>query len=129
MTIDIDILVGYIPPSQLSSSSFLCPLPEEGIQESDIQNVENTNEEEIKENEELSEDADNDVVTSKDIQFVLDTISKQALMISTDNADLLWNMHSQTSKKIHHNINSKKSGEGKYYLLKLVTNHSPESFI
>jgi hypothetical protein len=128
--IDIDILVGYIPPSQLSSSSFLSPLPEEGIQESEIQNVENTNEEEIKENEELSKDADNDVVTSKDIQFVLDTISKQAPYDKTQIMQIFYGIcSSQTSKKIHHNINSKKSGEGKSYLLKLVADHSPESFI
>ncbi len=35
----------------------------------------------------------------------------------------------QTFTKIHHNINSKKSGEGKSYLLKLVVDFFPDSII
>jgi hypothetical protein len=131
-TIDIDSLTGYAPPPQLplapSESSLLSTLSEEGdLKESDIQDVENTNEEK---NAETSKDEDNDVVSSKDIQFVLDTISKQAPHDKIQIKQIFYGIcSSQTSTKIHHNINSKKSGEGKSYLLKLVADLSPDSFI
>src|SRR4051812_30077566 len=100
---------------------------EDVIQKSDIQDVENTNEEK---NAETSKDEDNDVVSSKDIQFVLDTISKQAPHDKIQIKQIFYGIcSSQTSTKIPHNINSKKSGEGKSYLLKLVADLSPDSFI
>ena len=114
-TIDIDSLTGYTAP-QLplapSESSLLSTLSEEGdLKESDIHNAENTNEEK---NAEPSKDEDNDVVSSKDIQFVLDTISKQAPHDKIQIKQIFYGIcSSQTSTKIHHNINSKKSGEGK----------------
>ena len=130
--INIDSLIGYSPsPPPLSESSLLSTLPEkeeeEDIQESDIQNAENTNEED---NSEPSKNEDNDVITSKDIQFVLDTISKQAPHDKTQIKQIFYGIcSSQTSTKIHHNINSKKSGEGKPYILKLVGDPFPDSFI
>src|SRR4051794_2949176 len=100
---------------------------EDVIQKSDIKNIKNTNEEK---NAEPSKDEDNDAVTSKDMQFVLDTISKQAPHDKIQIKQVFYGIcSSQTSTKIHHNINSKKSGEGKSYLLKLVADLSPDSFI
>ena len=100
---------------------------EEDIQESYIQSAKNTNEED---NAEPSKNEDNDVITSKDIQFVLDTISKQAPLDKTQIKQIFYGIcSSQTSTKIHHNINSKKSGEGKSYILKLVGDPFPDSFI
>jgi hypothetical protein len=70
-----------------------------------------------------------DPITSQEIKFVLDTIAKQALYDKTQIKQIFVGIcSSQTSTKIHHNINSKKSGEGKFYLLKLVSNKFPESF-
>jgi hypothetical protein len=126
-TIDIDSLIGYAPPlpSPISESSLLSTLSEE--EESDIQSIKNTEEEN---NAEPSKDTDNDVVTSKDIQFVLDTISKQAPHDKIQIKQIIYGIcSSQASTKIHHNINSKKSGEGKSYLLKLVADPFPDSFI
>src|SRR6476659_1631075 len=100
---------------------------EEDIQESDIQTIKNTNEED---NSEPSKNEDNDAVTTKDIQFVLDTISKQAPHDKIQIKQIFYGIcSSQTSTKIHHNINSKKSGEGKSYILKLVADPFPDSFI
>ena len=131
--INIDSLIGYAPPSSpLSELSLLSTSPEEeeeeeDIQESDIQNAENTNEED---NAEPSKNEDNDAVTSKDIQFVLDTLSKQAPHDKIQIKQIFYGIcSSQTSTKIHHNINSKKSGEGKSYILKLVADPFPDSFI
>ena len=74
--VGIDSLIGYTPPPLPSSeSSMLSTLSENDGGESDIHSTENTTEEE---SVEPSKDTDNDVVSSKDIQFVLDTISKQA---------------------------------------------------
>src|SRR3954466_13857482 len=120
----IDILAEYAPPppSSSSESSLLSTLSkDDDIQESEIDNIENT---------ESSEDTDEDKVTSEDTQFVLDTISKQAPFDKTQIKQVFYGIcSSQTSTKIHHNINSKKSGEGKSYLLKLVADLSPDSFI
>src|SRR6185312_3563025 len=100
---------------------------EEDIQKSDIQGIKNIEEEE---NTEPSKDTDNDIVTSKDIQFVLDTILKQAPHDKVQIKQIFYGIcSSQTSTKIHHNINSKKSGEGKSYILKLVGDPFPDSFI
>jgi hypothetical protein len=86
----------------------------EDIQESDIQTIKNANEEE---NAKPSKDTDNDVVTSKDIQFVIDTIAKQAPHDKMQIKQIFYGIcSSQTSTKIHHNINSKNSGEGKSYI-------------
>ncbi len=67
-------------------------------------------------------------ITSKDIQFVLETISKQAPYDKTQIKQIFYGIcSSQTSTKIHHNINSKNSGEGKSYLLQLVSDLFPDS--
>jgi hypothetical protein len=120
----IDILAEYAPPppSSSSESSLLSTLSkDDDIQESEIDNIENT---------ESSEDTDEDKVTSEDTQFVLDTISKQAPFDKTQIKQIFYGIcSSQTSTKIHHNINSKNSGEGKSYLLKLVADPFPDSFI
>src|SRR6476469_3550790 len=93
-----------------------------------IFSAKNTNEEDNAEPSKKNED--NDVITSKDIQFVLDTISKQAPHDKTQIKQIFYGIcSSQTSTKIHHNINSKKSGEGKPYILKLVGDPFPDSFI
>jgi hypothetical protein len=69
------------------------------------------------------------IITSQDIQFVLDTISKQAPYDKIQIKQIFYGIcSSQTSTKIHHNINSKKSGEGKSYDLKMVADLFPESF-
>ncbi len=69
-------------------------------------------------------------ITSQDIKFVLDTISKQAPYDKIQINQIFYGIcSSQTSTKIHHNINSKKSGEGKSYLLKLVVDLFPDSFV
>jgi hypothetical protein len=71
----------------------------------------------------------NKSITSKDINFVLNTISKQAPYDKIQIKQIFYGIcSSQTSTKIHHNINSKKSGEGKSYLLKLVADLFPDSF-
>ena len=99
----------------------------EDIQESDIQTIKNTNEEE---NAKPSKDTDNDVVTSKDIQFVIDTIAKQAPHDKMQIKQIFYGIcSSQTSTKIHHNINSKNSGEGKSYLLQLVSDPFSDSIV
>ena len=105
----------------------LSTLSENDEEESDIHSTENTTEEE---SVEPSKDTDNDVVSSKDIQFVLDTISKQAPHDKNQIMQIFYGIcSSQTSTKIHHNINSKKSGEGKSYILILVADLFPDSFI
>ncbi len=77
----------------------------------------------------IREDSDKQV-TSKDIQFVLETLSKQAPFDKIQINQIFYGIcSSQTLTKIHHNINSKKSGEGKSYLLKLVVDLFPDSFI
>jgi hypothetical protein len=74
-------------------------------------------------------DDNNEPVTSLDIQFVIETISKQAPYDKTQIKQIFYGIcSSQSSTKIHHNINSKKSGEGKSYLLKLVSDLFPDSF-
>jgi hypothetical protein len=79
--------------------------------------------------EEDKEDKDQSV-TSQDIRFVLDTISKQAPFDKIQIKQIFYGIcSSQTSTKIHHNINSKKSGDGKSYLLKLVADLFPESIL
>ena len=83
----------------------------------------------IIEEEEEKDEVKDQLVTSKDIQFVLDTISKQAPYDKTQIKQIFYGIcSSQTSTKIHHNINSKKSGEGKSYILKLVSDVFPDSF-
>jgi hypothetical protein len=73
---------------------------------------------------------ENDLVSSKDIQFVLDTIAKQAPYDKIQIKQIFYGIcSSQTSTKIHHNINSKKSGDGKSFILKLVSDLFPDSFI
>jgi hypothetical protein len=70
------------------------------------------------------------LITSQDIKFVLATLSKQAPYDKTQIKQIFYGIcSSQTSIKIHHNINSKKSGEGKSYLLKIVSDLFPDSFI
>src|SRR6478735_9448392 len=99
----------------------------EDIQEADIQTIKNANEEE---NAKPSKDTDNDVVTSKDIQFVIDTIAKQAPHDKMQIKQIFYGIcSSQTSTKIHHNINSKNSGEGKSYLLQLVSDPFSDSIV
>jgi hypothetical protein len=98
-------LVDFTPttslPSALEDDSIQIK-EHEYIQES---SVKNTIEEE---NAEPSKDTDNDVVTSKDIQFVLYTISKQAPHDKIQIKQIFYGICScQTSTKIHHNINSK----------------------
>jgi hypothetical protein len=69
-------------------------------------------------------------ITSKDIQFVLETISKQAPFDKKQIKQIFYGIcSSQTSTKIHHNVNPRKSGEGKSYLLKMVSDLFPDSFI
>ena len=73
---------------------------------------------------------ENEPITSQDIKFVLDTISKQAPYDKIQIKQIFYGIcSSQTSTKIHHNINSKKSGEGKSYNLKLVYDLFPDSII
>jgi hypothetical protein len=68
-------------------------------------------------------------ITSQDIKFVLETLSKQAPYDEIQLKQIFYGIcSSQTSTKIHHNINSKKSVEGKSYLLKLVADISLNSF-
>ncbi len=69
-------------------------------------------------------------ITSQEIKFVLETISKQAPYDKTQLKQIFYGIcSSQTSTKIHHNINSKKSGEGKSYLLKLVADFFPDTIL
>jgi len=74
------------------------------------------------------EDKDEDKVTSNNVQFVMDTISKQAPYDKIQIKQIFYGIcSSQTSTKIHHNINSKNSGEGKSYLLQIVSDIFPDS--
>jgi hypothetical protein len=69
-------------------------------------------------------------ITSKDIKFVFDTLSKQAPYDKIQIKQIFYGIcSSQSSTKIHHNINSKKSGEGKSYLLKLVADFFPDTIL
>ena len=73
---------------------------------------------------------ENEPITSQDIQFVLETISKQAPFDKIQIKQIFYGIcSSQTSTKIHHNINSKKSGEGKSYILKLVADLFPDHIL
>jgi hypothetical protein len=79
--------------------------------------------------EDKNKNKEQPIITSQDIKFVLDTISKQAPYDKTQIKQIFYGIcSSQTSTKIHHNINSKKSGEGKSYILKLVSDLFPDSF-
>ena len=75
-----------------------------------------------------TEEDENETITSQDIQFVLDTITKHAPYDKIQIKQIFYGIcSSQTSTKIHHNINSKNSGEGKSYLLQIVSDVFPDS--
>jgi hypothetical protein len=105
----IDTIDGYSPPI----SSDLEEIPQENP---------------LTGNDDVDNNSDK-TITSNDIKFVFNTMSKQAPYDKTQIKQIFYGIcSSQTSTKIHHNINSKKSGEGKSYLLKLVSDQFPESF-
>src|SRR5690348_9227830 len=97
----IDAIVDFTPPPQQISNK---------------KNYDNDNSskqalKEEKKRQELEEDdKEEQPVTSQDIQFVFDTIAKQAPYDKTQIKQIFYGIcSSQTTTKIHHNINSKKS--------------------
>jgi hypothetical protein len=125
MNESIDELIDFTPTS---SGVISAPLEEQ--YESEKKVFDNSNGKEDEEIEDITKDSDTGFVTSKDIQFVLDTLSKQAPHDKTQTRQIFYGIcSSQTSTKIHHNVNSRKSGEGKSYLLKIVSDLFPDSFI
>ena len=69
-------------------------------------------------------------VTSQDIQFVLDIMKKEAPYDEIAIKQLLYGCASAFTKlPIHHNINSRKSGSGKSYILILVSGYFPNRYV
>ncbi len=121
-------LIGYTPSLQTASLSSLL-VSEEGGEEVE-ETTDQSNDIFTAEDEKEINDIDSTSITSEDIKFVLKTISKQAPHDETQLKQIFYGIcSSQTSTKLHHNINSKKSGEGKSFLLKLVVDYFPDSFI
>ena len=69
-------------------------------------------------------------VTPEDIKFVIKTMMKEAPYDEVAIRQLFLGLCSAFTKKpIHHNINSRKSGAGKNYLLELVSRPFPRKYI
>ncbi|MGH9986830.1 MAG: hypothetical protein ACRD8W_23030, partial [Nitrososphaeraceae archaeon] len=69
-------------------------------------------------------------VTSEDIQFVINTMKREAPYDEVSLKQLFYGMCSGFTKvPIHHNVNSKVSGAGKSYLLILVGGYLPDKYV
>ena len=69
-------------------------------------------------------------ITREDIAFVFKTMKKEAPYDETAIKQIFYGLCSAFTKKpIHHNINSKKTGSGKNYLLELVSRPFPRKHI
>src|SRR5919106_3810980 len=80
---------------------------------------------ELIEQQELSEP-----VTSEDIKFVIEVMKKEAPYDETSIKQLFYGCCSAFTKlPIHHNVNSRKTGSGKSYLLILVSGYFPNRYV
>ena len=80
---------------------------------------------EYTEQQELSEP-----VSSEDIKFVIEVMKKEAPYDETSIKQLFYGCCSAFTKlPIHHNINSRKTGSGKSYILILVSGYFPNKYV
>ncbi len=69
-------------------------------------------------------------LTAKDIEFVINTIKKEAQYDELSIRQLFYGMSSAFTKDaISHIVNSKESGAGKSYLLNLVSSYFPNKYV
>ncbi len=69
-------------------------------------------------------------LTAKDIEFVINTIKKEAQYDELSIRQLFYGMGSAFTKDaISHIVNSKESGAGKSYLLNLVSSYFPNKYV
>lgn len=69
-------------------------------------------------------------VTEENVEFVIDTMSKEAKHDKPSIKQLFYGMNSAFTKiPIPHNVNSKNSGSGKSYLLNLVAEYFPSKSV
>jgi Bifunctional DNA primase/polymerase, N-terminal len=69
-------------------------------------------------------------LTTQDIEFVINTIKKEAEYDELSIRQLFYGMGSAFTKRpIHHTLNSKESGAGKSYLLERVSSYYPDRYV
>ena len=69
-------------------------------------------------------------LTPEDIKFVFDVMKKEAPYDEVSIKQLFYGCSSAFTKiPIHHNINSRKSGSGKSYILILVSSYFPNRYV
>jgi hypothetical protein len=74
--------------------------------------------------------AANNKLSADDINFVINTIKKEAQYDELSIKQLFYGMASAFTKRpIHHIVNSKESGAGKNYLLELVSRYYPDQYV
>jgi hypothetical protein len=74
--------------------------------------------------------ATNKKLSADDINFVINTIKKEAQYDELSIKQLLYGMASAFTKRpIHHIVNSKEAGAGKNYLLELVSRYFPDQYV
>ena len=87
-------------------------------------------EQEEEEDEEERHLAAENKLTAEDINFVINTIKKEAQYDELSIKQLFYGMSSAFTKvPIPHIINSKESGAGKNYLLELVSKYFPDKYV
>ncbi len=69
-------------------------------------------------------------VTEQDIEFVIEIMKKEAPYDEVSIKQIFYGCNSAFTKlPIHHNINSRKSGAGKSYMLVLVSGYFPNRYV
>ena len=82
------------------------------------------------EDEEEARLASDNKLTDADIDFVINTIKKEAEYDELSIKQLIYGMSSAFTKvPIHHVVNSKDAGAGKSYLLNLVGDYYPDKYV
>ena len=84
--------------------------------------------------EEIKKEAGGDlpgpIVTEQDINFVIDSMCKEAKHDRPAIKQLFYALHSgMTHLGIHHKVNSKNSGAGKTYVTKIVASYFPSKHL
>jgi hypothetical protein len=78
----------------------------------------------------VTNEQDEQRVTSEDIEFVFDTMKKEAPFDEASLRQLFYGCSSAFTKTpLHHNVNSRKTGAGKTYDLMLVVGYYPDRFV
>jgi hypothetical protein len=93
----------------------------------DVKSIINSDTEAEEEEEGLAAESK---LTAEDINFVINTITKEAEYDGLSIKQLFYGMASAFTKRpIHHIVNSKEAGAGKNYLLELVSRYFPNQYV